>query len=53
MGFSITDDINPVITFLAIFIVAVPAVIVLVWLFTANRQARQELHDEDDSTPLA
>ena len=53
MGFSITNGINPIITMLVIFIVAVPAVIVIVWLFTANRQARQELHDEDDTTPLA
>ena len=53
MGFSITDGINPIFTALALFIVAVPAAIVIVWLFAANRQAREELHDEDDTTPLA
>ena len=53
MGFSITGSGNPLLTALFVFVLAVPAVIVIVWLFSMNREVRRDLHDRDEDEPIA
>ena len=45
MGFTFDSGIGGY-GFLFAFLLAVPVVIFLIWMFQLNRQVREELHDE-------